>query len=74
MPPEEFNLTINEATVVLRRLGRTAPTVANILGVEVDAGGKRTVWLDRLLHRGQQQAFTAEWTGTGAVSTVLVET
>ncbi|MCW0399241.1 hypothetical protein ACQHIH_21705 (plasmid) [Xanthomonas sontii] len=73
MQHEEFSLTINEATVVLRRLGRTAPTVANILGVEVDEFGKRSIWLDRLIHSGQEQAFSPEWIGTGAVSTLLLE-
>ncbi|QRD62719.1 hypothetical protein H8Z72_23500 (plasmid) [Xanthomonas citri pv. citri] len=67
------SLTINEDTVVMRRTGRSAPTVANILGVAVDEAGKRTIWLDRVIHHGQEQQMTDEWIGSGAVSTVLTE-
>lgn len=67
-------VTIAETTVVLRRAGSSRPLVANILGCEQDANGKRRIWLDRRLHNGSHQQLTAQWEGRGAISTVMVET
>lgn len=73
MQHEDFEVTISEATVVIRRRGSSIPTVANILGCEVGEGGKRQIWLDRTIHSGAFQQLNAQWSGRGAVSTELVE-
>lgn len=68
---ENYEVTVNEQTVVLRRQGSSIPSVANILGSEVDGEGIRTIWLDRLLHRGACVTLNDTWTASGAISTVL---
>ena len=68
---ETYDVTVNEQTVVLRRQGSSIPSVANILGSEVDGEGIRTIWLDRLLHQGACVTLNDTWTASGAISTVL---
>lgn len=69
---ESYEVTLNEQTVVLRRQGSSIPSVANILGSEVDGEGNQTIWLDRLVHRGARVTLNDSWEAWGAISTVLV--
>lgn len=68
---EIYDVLVNEQTVVLRRQGSSIPSVANILGSEVDKEGARTIWLDRLVHRGAVVSLNDNWVASGAISTVL---
>lgn len=68
---ENYDVMVNEQTVVLRRQGSSIPSVANILGSEVDKEGVRTIWLDRLVHRGAVVSLNDNWVASGAISTVL---
>lgn len=68
---EIYDVMVNEQTVVLRRQGSSIPSVANILGSEVDKEGARTIWLDRLIHRGAVVSLNDKWVASGAISTVL---
>ncbi len=69
---ESYEVTLNEQTVVLRRQGSSIPSVANILGSEMDGEGNQTIWLDRLVHRGARVTLNGSWEAWGAISTVLV--
>lgn len=73
MQHETCEVTVADEVVVIRRVGSTIPTVARILGTDVDGEGKRRIWLDRTIHHGSSQRFNDQWEGTGAVSTVLIE-
>ena len=70
-------LSFGEGTVVLRRSGSSKLTVASVLGSETNPEtGKRTVWLDRMVHRLQDRVICQgdiKWTPSGAISTVITQ-
>lgn len=68
---ETVHVLVGPTAVAIRRSGRSHDTVANILGVERDAGGQIvTIWLDRLVHRPAETSFVG-WAVSGAISSVL---
>lgn len=67
---------IGTSSVTIVRSGQSStPVVANILGDETDpVTGRRTIWLDRIAHRGEDSQFEEgerKWVVSGAVSTVM---
>ena len=66
-----IQVTIGEKAVTLKRPGRSALVLANILGTRGDARGEPEVlWLDRVVH-APDDLFEG-WSAGGAISTVLV--
>ena len=55
----DIEIVIGDGSVTIRRSGRSAPIVAQVLGLDRDPDGEVTrIWLDRLVHRPGE-----EWTG-----------
>ena len=70
-------VTVGEGSVVLSRTGQNRKVTATVLGEERNSeSGKRTIWLDRLIHRQSEteaRVGDAKWHLSGAISTVLQE-
>ena len=72
MRHDRHTVEVSETHVVIRRTGSSIPTVAKILGREVDPDGSTHLWLDRLVHRGKTQTLNDQWVASGAISSILV--
>ena len=69
----DVTIRIGDGLVTWKARGRSAVTVAKVLGVDYDESGQiQTLWLDHLLHFGGQTIDG--WEATGAISTVLHRT
>ena len=71
VPP---TIAFGDGSVVIRRSGNSQALVANALGSATDSTGKKTVWLDRLVHRPGEKSFSegnVVWQVSGAISSVL---
>jgi hypothetical protein len=67
----DIEVVIGEGSVTIRRSGRSAPIVAQILGLDRNPEGELTrLWLDRLVHR-PGEVWTGAWSVRGAVSSIV---
>ncbi|WP_295454944.1 hypothetical protein [uncultured Thiodictyon sp.] len=67
----DIEVVIGEGSVTIRRSGRSAPIVAQVLGLDRNPDGEVTrLWLDRLVHR-PGEAWTGAWSVRGAVSSII---
>ncbi|WP_169338425.1 hypothetical protein [Lamprocystis purpurea] len=67
----DIEVVIGDGSVTIRRSGRSAPIVAQVLGVDRNPDGEVTrLWLDRLVHR-PGEAWTGAWSVHGAVSSII---
>ncbi len=69
----EVKVSLGEHEAAFTVKGRSTTMLANILGREVTEEGVETVWLDRLVHRPEED-YNDGWCGRGALSTVLTRT
>ena len=61
---------VGDASVTLKREGRSALVIAMILGRRKDPhNGTETLWLDRLVHFNGETFMG--WQASGAISTIL---
>lgn len=66
----EYELSIGDGSVVLRRRGGRSFTTARILGQATDAEGVDRIWLDRMIAPYGTSTVDG-WMIRGAVSSVL---
>ncbi|WP_295446397.1 hypothetical protein [uncultured Thiodictyon sp.] len=67
----DIEIVIGEGSVTIRRSGRSAPILAQVLGLDRNPDGEVTrLWLDRLVHR-PGEAWTGDWSVRGAVSSII---
>ena len=67
----DIEVVIGDGSVAIRRSGRSAPIVAQVLGLDRNPDGEVTrLWLDRLVHRPGEE-WTGEWSVRGAVSSIV---
>ncbi len=67
----DIEVVIGDGSVTIRRSGRSAPIVAQVLGIDRDPDGEVIrLWLDRLVHR-PGEAWTGAWSVRGAVSSII---
>jgi len=69
---EQVNVSVGDQSVAVNRVGQSAPIVADILGTETLADGRRHIVLDRLVHKPLEHEFEG-WYVNGAVVTELTE-
>jgi hypothetical protein len=66
-----IEVVIGDGSVTIRRCGRSAPIVANVLGIDRRPDGEiERLWLDRLVHRAGE-VWDGPWSVRGAVSSIL---
>ncbi|WP_295587283.1 hypothetical protein [uncultured Lamprocystis sp.] len=67
----DIEVVIGEGSVTIRRSGRSAPIVAQVLALDRNPDGEVIrIWLDRLVHR-PGEAWTGDWSVRGAVSSIV---
>ena len=67
----DSEVVIGDGSVTIRRSGRSAPIVAQVLGLDRSPDGEVTrIWLDRLVHRPGEE-WTGDWSVRGAVSSII---
>ena len=67
----DIEVVIGDGSVTIRRSGRSAPIVAQVLGLERNPDGEVTrIWLVRLVHRPGEE-WTGDWSVRGAVSSII---
>jgi hypothetical protein len=67
----DIEVVIGDGSVTIRRSGRSAPIVAQVLGLDRSPDGEVTcIWLDRLVHRPGEE-WTGDWSVRGAVSSII---
>ena len=67
----DVEIVIGDGSVTIRRSGRSAPIVAQVLGLDRNADGEVIrLWLDRLVHRPGEE-WTGAWSVHGAVSSII---
>lgn len=69
---EKVTVSVGEESVAVKRVGQSEPVVADILGTELLADGRRHLVLDRLVHKAKEHSFEG-WHVSGAVVTELTE-
>lgn len=68
---ESATILIGDSTVTINLRGSTRPTIAGLLGVDLDSNGQPTrLYLDRLIHTPAVVEIGG-WATTGAISTIL---
>jgi hypothetical protein len=68
---ENVDVSVGDGVVVIRRGGRSASVLANILCIEREPeSGRARIWLDRRVHRSDEYEFNG-WKVDGAFVTVL---
>ncbi|WP_295413172.1 hypothetical protein [uncultured Thiodictyon sp.] len=67
----DIEIVIGDGSVTIRRSGRSAPIVAQVLGLDRNPEGEVIrLWLDRLVHRPGED-WTGDWSVRGAVSSIV---
>ena len=77
----DVSVTFGDKTAIFVRSGQSKKTICSILGEETHpVTRKRTIWLDRLTHRGSCESVRhvgsngeIKFSAAGAISTVLTE-
>ncbi len=77
----DVSVSFGDKTATFVRSGQSKKVICNILGEEIHPETrKRTIWLDRLTHRGSCESIRHEgpegeikFSAAGAISTVLTE-